>query len=233
MDEDIHFLESLLREDPSPPHPIILNQTKSPIEEPKHSFNMGYDHFNTNLVTNDVAESSTKNLVPIPHECKDSDPQQEEIDVVFITNEVLPPSVENDDSDSEVDEVDDLRVDNSIQNFKHEFSESEDSDFDNPSVPLPPLEPPDEEFDFEITFAKEILVVRNTIVKFECIDARLVFNDEMMIYLISFLLSLLRCFLYSPQRVRIQSLILDLPPVIEVFLCWIFVPVSKIFTSFD
>nr|GEW58026.1 reverse transcriptase domain-containing protein [Tanacetum cinerariifolium] len=25
----------------------------------------------------------------------------------------------------------------------------------------------------------------------------------------------------------------DLPPVIEVFLCWIFVPVSKIFTSFD
>nr|GFC97473.1 hypothetical protein [Tanacetum cinerariifolium] len=45
-------------------------QTKLPIEEPKHSFNMRYEHFNTNLVTNDVAESSTKNLVPIPHECE-------------------------------------------------------------------------------------------------------------------------------------------------------------------
>nr|GEY51599.1 reverse transcriptase domain-containing protein [Tanacetum cinerariifolium] len=70
MEEDILFLESLLREDPISPHPIILNQTKLPIEEPKHSFKMGYEHFNTNLVTNNVAESSTKNLIPIPHESK-------------------------------------------------------------------------------------------------------------------------------------------------------------------
>nr|GEV39810.1 hypothetical protein [Tanacetum cinerariifolium] len=250
----------------------IPNQKKSPIEEPKHSFNMGYKHFNTNLVTNDIAESSTKNLVPIPHEIKinsddlnshvefnsvestsnhdtvkfdnldefsgplihihiveeerirrehaeyinrmemlftinprphpstyanmnvesfsslpipiqESDSQQEEIDVVTETDDVLPPGIKNDDSDGEVDAVDDLRVDNSISNSKHESSESEDSDFDNPSVPLPPPEPPDEEFDFEIDFGDEISV--------------------------------------------------DLPPVIEVFLCWIFVSVSKIFTSFD
>nr|GEU41518.1 hypothetical protein [Tanacetum cinerariifolium] len=70
MEEDILFLESLLIEDPFPPHPIIPNQTKFPIEESKHSFNMGYEHFNTNLVTNDVVESSTKNLVPIPRECE-------------------------------------------------------------------------------------------------------------------------------------------------------------------
>nr|GEY46586.1 reverse transcriptase domain-containing protein [Tanacetum cinerariifolium] len=178
MDENILFLESLLREEPSPPHPIILNQTKLPIEEPKHSFKMGYEHFNTNLVTNNVAESSTKNLIPIPHECEcdyldefygpfipihileeerikrehtdyinrmemlftinprphpstyantnvesfsslpipiqESDPRQEEIDVVSIMNDVLPPSVENDDSDEEVDAVDVLRVDNFI-----------------------------------------------------------------------------------------------------------------------
>nr|GFA14012.1 reverse transcriptase domain-containing protein [Tanacetum cinerariifolium] len=237
MEEDIIFLEGLLMEDPSPPHPIIPNQIKSPIEVPKHSFNMGYEHFNTNLVTNDVAESSTKNLIPIPRECKvtsdngteeerirrehvdyinrmemlftinprlhpstyantnvesfsslpipiqESDLQQEEINVVTVTDDVLPPSVDNDDSDGEVDAVDDLRVDNSIQNSEHEFFESEDSDFDNPSVPLPPLEPPDEEFDFEKDFGNEILV--------------------------------------------------DLPPVIEVFLCWIFVSVSKIFTFFD
>nr|GEZ21246.1 hypothetical protein [Tanacetum cinerariifolium] len=293
MNDDILFLESLLIEEPSLPHPIISNQTKLPIEEPKHSFKMGYEHFNTNLVTNDVAESSTKNLVPIPYECKvvsgngsksielvndnflvfttilnplfdkinsdeinshvesnsdestsnhdtvkcdyhdefsgplipihileeerirmehadyinrmemlftinprphptyantnvesfsslpiqESESRQEEIDVVTITDDVLPPSVDDDDSDKEVVAVDDLRVDNFIQNSEHEYSKSEDSDFDNPSVPLPPPEPPDEEFDFE----NEISVVRNTIVKFECIDARVkfdVFNDE-------------------------------------------------------
>nr|GFC41673.1 reverse transcriptase domain-containing protein [Tanacetum cinerariifolium] len=123
MEEDILFLKSLLREDPISLHPIIPNQTNSPMEEPKHSFKMGYAHFNTNLVTNDVAESSTKNLVPIPHECK------EEIDI--ITDDVLPPSVDNDYSDGEVDAV----VDNFIQNFEHEHSENEDSDFDNPPVP--------------------------------------------------------------------------------------------------
>nr|GFB55961.1 hypothetical protein [Tanacetum cinerariifolium] len=232
---------------------------------------MGYEHFNTNLVTKNVVESNSKNLVPIPHEGKvtsengsesikpvndnslvfttisnplfdddkinsdeinshvesnsnestsnhdtmkfdnldefsgpftpihileeerirreqadyinrmEIDPHQEEIDVVTITNDVLPPSVDNDDSDGEVDAVDVLRVDNSIQNSEHEYSESEDSDFDNLPVPLPPPKPPDEEFDFEIDFGDEIFVVRNTIVKFECIDARVkfdVFNDE-------------------------------------------------------
>nr|GFC51540.1 hypothetical protein [Tanacetum cinerariifolium] len=38
------------------------------VDDLRHSFNMGYEHFNTNLVTNDVAKSSTKNLVPIPRE---------------------------------------------------------------------------------------------------------------------------------------------------------------------
>nr|GEZ93167.1 hypothetical protein [Tanacetum cinerariifolium] len=303
MEEDILFLESLLREEPCPNPPMIPNQTKSPIEEPKHSFNMGYEHFNTNLATNKVAESSTKNLVPIPRESKvslenesesiehvkddflvfttisnpilnndkinfddlnshiesnsdestsnhdtvkfdnldefygplipihiveeerikrehanyinrmemlftinprphssvnantnvesfpslpipilESNPHQEEIDVITVTDDVLPPGVKNDDSDEEeVDAVDVLRVYNSILNFQHDFFESEDSEFDNPSVLLPPPEPPDKEFDFESDFGDEILVVRNTIVEFGCIDAKVkfdVFNDE-------------------------------------------------------
>nr|GEY14329.1 hypothetical protein [Tanacetum cinerariifolium] len=220
MEEDILFLEGLLIEDPFPPHPIILSQIKSPIEEPKHSFRMGYKHFSTTLVTKEVAESSTKNLVPIPRECEfdnldefsgplisiyiveeerirrehaeyinrmemlftinprphpstyantnvesfsslpipvqESDPHQEEIDVVTGTDDVLPPNVENNDSDGEVDVVDDLRIDNYISNSEHDSSESEDSNFDNPSVPLPPPEPPDEEFDFEIDFGNKI-----------------------------------------------------------------------------
>nr|GEU47075.1 hypothetical protein [Tanacetum cinerariifolium] len=245
MEEDILFLEGLVSEDPSPPPPMILNQIKSSIEEPKHSFSMGYEYFSTTLVTNKVAESSTKNLVPNPCESEvtldngnnldesfgplipihiveeerimrehadyinrmeilftinprphpsvnantnvgsiplslipiqDNDSQREEFDIVTSMDDVLSPSVENDDLDGEVDAVDDLRVDNSISNSEHESFESEDSDFDNSSVPLPPPEPPDEELDFEINFRDKISVVRNTIV--ECIDARVKLDDE-------------------------------------------------------
>nr|GEZ52950.1 hypothetical protein [Tanacetum cinerariifolium] len=68
----------------------------------------------------------------------------------------------------EVDAVGYLHVDNFIQNSEHEYSESEDSDFDNPPLPLPHLKPPDS-------------VVRSVIVKFKCANAKLkfdVFNDE-------------------------------------------------------
>nr|GEW80232.1 ribonuclease H-like domain-containing protein [Tanacetum cinerariifolium] len=288
MEEDIIFLESLLNEKPSPNPPIIPNQTKSPIEEPNHSFSMGYEHFSISLVTKEVAESSTKNLVPILRECEvTSDNGSESIEpikydslvfttfsnplfnndeinsdefnshvesnsveftsnhdtvkfdnldefsrpfipfhiaeeeriwrehadyinrmeMLFTINPRPHPTlnantnvesihslrVENDDSDREVDTVDDLRVDNS----EHESSESEDSDFDNPSVPLPPPEPPDEEFDFEIDFGDEILVMRNTIVKFECIDARVKFdvsnneNDDLSYFMFAKVFSFL------------------------------------------
>nr|GEY22197.1 reverse transcriptase domain-containing protein [Tanacetum cinerariifolium] len=65
--EDIFFLEKLLNEDP---FPMNLSQANSSIEEPEYSFSMGYEHFSTTLVTelDEVAESSTKNLVPIPRE---------------------------------------------------------------------------------------------------------------------------------------------------------------------
>nr|GFB32362.1 reverse transcriptase domain-containing protein [Tanacetum cinerariifolium] len=155
MEEDILFLEGLLIKDPSPPPPMIPNQTKPSIEKPKHSFSMG--------------------LLQI---MEDNDSQREEIDIISSTGDVLPPGVEHDDSDGEVDAVDDLRVDNPILNFEHESFESEEFDFDNPSVPLPPPEPLDEEFDFEIAFGVEILVVRNLIVTFECINARVEFDDE-------------------------------------------------------
>nr|GFC29752.1 hypothetical protein [Tanacetum cinerariifolium] len=123
--------------------------------------------------TNDNTNVESFSSCPIPNQ--ESEPHQEEIDVVSITNDVLP--TRNADSDEEVDAVGDLRDDNFIQNSEHEYSESEDSDFDNPPLRLPPPEPPDKKVNFE----KEISVVRNVIVKFECIDARVkfdVFNDE-------------------------------------------------------
>nr|GEY42651.1 reverse transcriptase domain-containing protein [Tanacetum cinerariifolium] len=133
-------------------------------------------HPTMNAETN--VESISSSLIPI----QDNDSQREKIDIITSTDDVLPPGVENDDdSDEEVDAVEELRVDNSISNSKHESSESEESDFNNPSILLPPPKPPDEELDFEIYFGDEISVVRNTIVKFECIDARVEFdvsNDE-------------------------------------------------------
>nr|GEX47353.1 hypothetical protein [Tanacetum cinerariifolium] len=208
MEEDILFLESLLIEEPCLNPPIIPNQTKSPIEEPKHSFKMGplipihiveeerirrehADYINRMEMMFTInphphpsayANTNVESFSSLPIPIQDSDPHQEEIIVVTSTDDMLPLSIENDDSDEgEVDAVDDLRVDNSTQNSEHEFSESEDSDFDNLSVPLPPPEPLDEEFDFEIDFGEEISVVRNTIVKFECINPRMkfdVFSDE-------------------------------------------------------
>nr|GEY83489.1 reverse transcriptase domain-containing protein [Tanacetum cinerariifolium] len=324
MEEDILFLERLLREDPSQPPLMNPNQEKPSIEEPEHSFSMGYWHFNTTLVTNEVAESTTKNLVPIPRECEvtsdngsesiehvkddslvfitflnplfnikddvavhddedvlieeskvhsnplfdddeinsdeleshvesnfvestsnhdtvkfdnldeffgplipiyvaeeerirrehadyinrmemlftinprpcptvnantnveslpflpipvqDGNSQREEIDIVTETNDVLPPSFENDNSDGEIDAFEELRVDNSISNSEKELSNDEAFDFDNPSVPLPPPEPPDEELDFEIDFGDEISIVRNTMVEFECLYPRVKFD---------------------------------------------------------
>nr|GFB22609.1 hypothetical protein [Tanacetum cinerariifolium] len=72
MKEDILYLERLLSEDPFPLPSMNPNQTKSSIKEPQHSFSMGYEHFYTTLVTelDEVAESSIKNLVPIPRECE-------------------------------------------------------------------------------------------------------------------------------------------------------------------
>nr|GEW02527.1 reverse transcriptase domain-containing protein [Tanacetum cinerariifolium] len=83
-------------------------------------------HLSTHANTNVEFFSS----LPIP--IQDSDPHQEEIDVVTVTDDVLPLSVDNDDSDEEEVAVDVLQVDDPIQNSEHEYSESEDSDFDNP-----------------------------------------------------------------------------------------------------
>nr|GFC34587.1 hypothetical protein [Tanacetum cinerariifolium] len=91
------------------------------------------------------ANTNVESFSSLPIPIQDNDPHQEEIDIVTITDDVLPPSVEINDLDEGVDAVGDLRVDNFIQNSKHEYSESEDSDLDNPPVPLPPLEPPDKE----------------------------------------------------------------------------------------
>nr|GEW95605.1 reverse transcriptase domain-containing protein [Tanacetum cinerariifolium] len=148
-----------------------------------------------NLMNGNTSVKSFSSL-PIPNQ--ESDPHQEEIDVISVTNDVLPPS--DDDSNEEVDVVGDLRVDNIIQNSEHEYSESEDFDFDNPQLPLPPPEPPDKKFDFEIDSQNKILVVRNVIVKFECINEKMkfiVFDDENDVFM--FIMLAKKFFLLSTE----------------------------------
>nr|GEX21151.1 hypothetical protein [Tanacetum cinerariifolium] len=102
---------------------------------------------------NSIVESTPSSFIPI----QDNDSQREEIDIITNTDEVLPPGFKNDDDlEGEIDVVEELHVDNSISNAENELSANEVSDSDNPSVPRPPLEPPDAEFDFELDFGEEI-----------------------------------------------------------------------------
>nr|GFA07713.1 reverse transcriptase domain-containing protein [Tanacetum cinerariifolium] len=112
MEEDILFLERLLREEPRQPPLMNLNQAKSSIEEPEYSFSMGYEHFSITLVTkfNEVAESSIKNLVPIPRECEvTSDNESESIEPVkndYSVFTTFPNSLFNDKDDVTVHDDD-------------------------------------------------------------------------------------------------------------------------------
>nr|GEX88610.1 hypothetical protein [Tanacetum cinerariifolium] len=154
--------------------------------EPEHSLSMGYEHLSITPETksDEVTESNAENLLPIPSECEDGNSQREEIDIVTETDDVLPPSVENDDDSSNDSLLEEaglfLASDNSIppgiENFTDDSEgdicfleelliddsilshESSDSNFeDNPSIPRPPPEPPDA----EINTGEEIPVVMN------------------------------------------------------------------------
>nr|GEU78562.1 hypothetical protein [Tanacetum cinerariifolium] len=80
---DILFLEKLVNEDPCQFPSMNLNQATSSIEEPKYSLSMGYEHFSTTLVTelDEVAESSIKNLIPIPREYEVTSDNESEYEV--------------------------------------------------------------------------------------------------------------------------------------------------------
>nr|GEZ73382.1 reverse transcriptase domain-containing protein [Tanacetum cinerariifolium] len=124
---------------------------------------------------NTIVESIPSSLILV----QDNESQWEEIDIATDTDELLPPGVENDDDlEEEIDAVEELRVDNSISNSENELSDDEASDFDNPSFPRPPPEPPDAEFDFEPDSEEEILVVMNIIDELECLDPRDEFDND-------------------------------------------------------
>nr|GFD00350.1 hypothetical protein [Tanacetum cinerariifolium] len=96
------------------------------------------------------------------------------IEMLFTINP-RPHNLTNDNTN--VESFSSFPIPNQESKLRQEEIDNEDSDFDNPPLPLPPPEPPDK----EVNLDKEISVVRNAIVKFECIDAIVkfdVFNDE-------------------------------------------------------
>nr|GEY54372.1 hypothetical protein [Tanacetum cinerariifolium] len=134
-------------------------------------------------------------LLPIPV-------QDEEVDL-FLSDDSLPPGIENiaDDPKRDICFLEELLIDDSI--LSHE---SFDSNFENnPSIPRSPPEPPDAETDA----GEETLVVMNDKDKFD---------EDFHFFIFDKVFALLSA--------ESEDTIFDLgfyPPVIEAFLCWIFV----------
>nr|GEY87529.1 hypothetical protein [Tanacetum cinerariifolium] len=98
-----------------------------------------------------------------------NEPLLEEADLFLASDNSIPSGIKNFSNDSEGDIrfLNALVIDDSIPFPNNQSSES---DFDNPSFPRPPPEPPDAEFDFKLDSREEILVVMND--KLECLDPR-------------------------------------------------------------
>nr|GFC87473.1 hypothetical protein [Tanacetum cinerariifolium] len=104
---------------------------------------------------NDIPDDST------------NDPLLEEADLFLAFDNLIPPSIENfgDDSEGDIRFLEALLSDDFIP-FPN--NESSKSDFDNPSVPQPPQEQPDA--DFEPDSGDEISVVMKNNDKLECLN---------------------------------------------------------------
>nr|GEZ43529.1 hypothetical protein [Tanacetum cinerariifolium] len=105
-----------------------------------------------NVMKNDISDESTR------------DPLLEEADLFIASDNSIPLDTEGD-----IHFLEELLIDDSIPLPNNE---SPDSDFDNPSIPRPPPEPPD----FENDAGEEILVVMND--KLECLKLRDEFVDD-------------------------------------------------------
>nr|GEZ71976.1 hypothetical protein [Tanacetum cinerariifolium] len=125
LEEEIRLAENFLYDNSSPRPPEELNA--------------------------EIADTILESLSPFPIPVEDSDSHMDEIDLFLATDELLPPSIENDDYDSEGDIhfLEELPSNDPLP-----LSENESSNFDHhddPSFPRPHPEPPDVEvfFDFE------------------------------------------------------------------------------------
>nr|GEZ15549.1 hypothetical protein [Tanacetum cinerariifolium] len=119
FEEEIRLIENLLYDNSFPRPPEELNT--------------------------EIAETIIESIPLLAIPVQDGNSQQEEIDIVIETDDVLPSSIENfaDDPEGDIRFLEELLIDDSI--LSHDSS---DSNFeDNPSILRPPLKPPDVETD--------------------------------------------------------------------------------------
>nr|GEZ35634.1 hypothetical protein [Tanacetum cinerariifolium] len=105
-------------------------------------------------ICSEIADTIIESI-PLPILVQDGNSQQEEIDIVTETDDVLLPGIENfvDDPEGDIRFLEELLIDDSILSHKSFDSSFEDS----PLIPRPPPEPPDVETDT----GEEISVVMN------------------------------------------------------------------------
>nr|GEU68384.1 hypothetical protein [Tanacetum cinerariifolium] len=109
----------------------------------------------TEMCTFEIADTIIESLPSLPIQVQDGDSQREEIDILTETDDVLPSSIENDDdSEEDIHFLEELLSDNSMPLTEDESSDSNHQD--DPSIPRPPSEPPDANFDFELDAGEEI-----------------------------------------------------------------------------
>nr|GFA84502.1 hypothetical protein [Tanacetum cinerariifolium] len=133
---------------------------------------MGYEHLSitSEIESDKVTESNAESLlpnpklnaeiadtiiesIPLPIPVQDGNSQQEKIDIVTETDDVLPPSIENfaDDPEGDIRFLKELLINDSILS-----DELSDANFEeNALIPRPPPKPPDVETDA----GEEIVVV--------------------------------------------------------------------------
>ncbi|GJX37120.1 hypothetical protein Tco_0250423 [Tanacetum coccineum] len=117
--EEIHLIEELLYDNSSPRPPEESNS--------------------------EISDTTIKTSSPSPILVKDSDSHMEEIDLFLVTDDLMPPGIENDDYESEGDIH---FLEELLSNDSPSLPENESSNlnhFNDPSSPCPPLEPPDVE----------------------------------------------------------------------------------------
>nr|GEZ90737.1 hypothetical protein [Tanacetum cinerariifolium] len=169
-----------------------------------------------------VTESNAENLLPIPSKCEVTLEDKRECDLPISEN--IPVCDNHSDiffdskDDNDISVYDDFKdveyveaslSDPEIVSVEEENVVQHEEEEDNLSIPRPPPEPPD-----------------TSLLSAESEDT--IFDPAQLRF--SFPFALPKDELIQGSSRAHDS---DLPPMIEVFLCWIFVPVSKIFTSFD
>nr|GEZ07385.1 hypothetical protein [Tanacetum cinerariifolium] len=148
LNQEIRFFENLLYDNSFPRPPKELNA--------------------------EIADTIIESIPLLPIPIQDGNSQQEEIDIVTSSDDVLPPSVENDDDDYDLllEEADLFLSDDSIPPGIENVADDPEGDIcfleelliddsilsyesfnpnfeDSPSISRPPLEPPDDNFDLE------------------------------------------------------------------------------------